>query len=63
MTLSPALAVQGHRMVTFEVRMAIEEKLEELEQRRKQGMRLLAAGVWPAEVARRVGVSRQSVLR
>ena len=43
--------------------MAIEEKLEELEQRRKQGMRLLAAGVWPAEVARRVGVSRQSVLR
>jgi transposase len=50
-------------MVTFEVRMAIEEKLEELERRRKQGMRLLAAGVWPAEVARRVGVTRQSVLR
>lgn len=50
-------------MVTFEVRMAIAEKLEELEQRRKQGMRLLAASVWPTEVARRVGVSRQSVLR
>lgn len=43
--------------------MAIEEKLEELEQRRKKGMRLLAAGMWPAEVARRVGVTRQSVLR
>lgn len=43
--------------------MAIEQQLEELEQRRKQGMRLLAAGVWPAEVARRLGVTRQSVLR
>jgi len=43
--------------------MDIERKLDELERRRKQGMRLLAAGVWPAEVARRVGVSRQSVLR
>jgi transposase len=43
--------------------MFIEEQLEELERRRKQGMQLLAAGVWPAEVARRVGVTRQSVLR
>jgi len=43
--------------------MEIEQKLDELERRRKRGMRLLAAGVWPAEVARRVGVSRQSVLR
>ena len=43
--------------------MGIEEQLEELERRRKQGMRLLAAGIWPAEVARRVGVTRQSVLR
>lgn len=43
--------------------MDIELKLEELEKRRKQGMRLLAAGIWPAEVARRVGVTRQSVLR
>jgi transposase len=50
-------------MVTFEVRMGIEEQLEELERQRKQGVRLLAAGVWPAEVARRVGVTRQSVLR
>lgn len=43
--------------------MDIEDHLIELERRRKQGMRLLANGVWPAEVARRVGVSRQSVLR
>jgi len=43
--------------------MDIEDHLVELERRRKQGMRLLASGVWPAEVARRVGVSRQSVLR
>jgi len=43
--------------------MDIEDHLVELERRRKQGMRLLANGVWPAEVARRVGVSRQSVLR
>ena len=50
-------------MVTFEVRMDIEEQLEELERRRRQGMRLVVAGVWPAEVARRVGVTRQSVLR
>jgi len=50
-------------VVTFEVAMDIERQLKELEQRRKRGMRLLAADVWPAEVARRVGVSRQSVLR
>jgi len=43
--------------------MEFEQQLKELEQRRKRGMRLLAEGVWPAEVARRVGVSRQSVLR
>jgi transposase len=50
-------------MVIFEVAMEFEQQLKELEQRRKRGMRLLAEGVWPAEVARRVGVSRQSVLR
>jgi transposase len=43
--------------------MDIEDRLVELERRRKQGMRLLAGGARPAEVARRVGVSRQSVLR
>jgi transposase len=43
--------------------MDIEDHLIELERRRKQAMRLLASGVRPAEVARRVGVSRQSVLR
>jgi transposase len=43
--------------------MGIERQLEEWEERRRQGMRLLKAGVWPAEVARRIGVTRQSVLR
>ena len=43
--------------------MGIEQQLQEWEERRKEGMRLLRAGVWPAEVARRVGVTRQSVLR
>ena len=43
--------------------MGIEQQLKELEKRRKRGMRLLAEGLWPAEVARRVGVTRQSVLR
>src|SRR5207302_7903370 len=57
MTLFATLAVQGPRVVTFEVAMDIEQQLKELEQRRKRGMRLLAADVWPAEVARRVGVS------
>ena len=35
----------------------IRNKLKELEKRRKRGMRLLAEGPWPAEVARRVGVT------
>jgi len=43
--------------------MGIEQQLKELEKRRKRGVRLLAEGLWPAEVARRVGVTRQSVLR
>lgn len=37
--------------------------IEALEQRRRQGMRLLAQGVSQAEVARRCGVSRVSALR
>lgn len=40
-----------------------EKRLKELERRRRRAARLLAAGVKQAEVARRVGVSRQSVLR
>src|SRR6185437_1585000 len=63
MTLFPPLAVEVLRMVIFEVQMGIEQQLKELEKRRKRGMRLLAEGLWPAEVARRVGVTRQSVLR
>lgn len=63
MTLFPTLAVEVLRMVIFEVQMGIEQRLKDLEKRRKRGMRLLAEGLGPAEVARRVGVTRQSVLR
>src|SRR5260370_3319587 len=63
MTLFPTLAVEVPRMVIFEVQMGIEQQLKDLEKRRKRGMRLLADGLWPAEVARRVGVTRKSVLR
>ena len=38
-------------------------KLKALERRRLRGARLLAAGESQAEVARRVGVSRQTVMR
>lgn len=50
-------------MVTFEVRMRHSQKLKEMERRRRRGARLLAAGESQAEVARRVGVSRQTVMR
>ena len=39
------------------------EKRKELERRRRRGARLLAAGHPQAEVARQVGVSRQTVMR
>ena len=63
MTLFPTLAVEVLRIVIFEVRIGIEQQLKELEKRRLRGMRLLAEGLWPAEVARCVGVTRPSVLR
>ena len=50
-------------MVRFEVRMDTEQRLKELERRRLRGARLLNNGTHPAEVARQVGVSRQSVMR
>jgi len=50
-------------MVTFEVAMDNEQRLKDLERRRRRGARLLAAGHAQAEVARRLGVSRQSVSR
>jgi transposase len=50
-------------MVRFEVRMDTEQRLKELERRRLRGARLLSNGTHPAEVARQVGVSRQSVMR
>jgi transposase len=40
-----------------------EQRLIELERRRRRGARLLASGVAQAEVARRVGVTRTSVSR
>ena len=43
--------------------MGVEQRLKELDKRRKRGMRLLADGFWPAEVTRCLGVTRQSVLR
>src|SRR5271165_4295940 len=63
MTFFPTLAVEVLRMVMFEVRMGIEQQLKELEKRRMRGMRLSAEGLWPAEVARGVGVTRQSMPR
>ena len=50
-------------MLQFEDRMSDEHRLKEMKERRVQGARLLQSGVHPAEVARRVGVSRQSVMR
>jgi transposase len=50
-------------MVTFEVQMRHSQKLKVLERRRLRGARLLAGGESQAEVARRVGVSRQTVMR
>jgi transposase len=50
-------------MVSFEAVMNNEKRLKELERRRTRAARLLAAGVKQAEVARRVGVSRQAVQR
>lgn len=41
----------------------IKRDIEALEQRRRQGMRLLAQGLSQADVARRCGVSRVSVWR
>ena len=39
------------------------QRMKELRRRRLKGVRLLESGVWPAEVARRVGTSRQTVMR
>src|SRR3989338_5953388 len=36
---------------------------EELERRRVRALELLKSGLWPVEVARRVGVDRRSVRR
>lgn len=41
----------------------VKRDFEQLKRRRLKGARLLEAGVFPAEVARRLGVTRQSVSR
>jgi transposase len=43
--------------------MSDEHELSKMKKRRVEGARLLQSGVHAAEVARRVGVSRQSVMR
>jgi transposase len=43
--------------------MRYSQKLKDMERRRRRGARLLAAGESQGEVARRVGVSRQTVMR
>jgi len=50
-------------MVSFGVDMDNEQRLIELERRRRRAARLLESGVAQAEVARRVGVTRTSVSR
>jgi transposase len=50
-------------MLRFEASMKNEQRLKELEERRKRAARLLSSGMPQAEVARQVGVSRQSVMR
>lgn len=50
-------------MLQDEAGMSDSDELREMKQRRVKGARLLQSGIHPAEVARRVGVSRQSVMR
>jgi transposase len=50
-------------MFRCEALMDDKQRMKELRRRRVKGARLLASGVPPAEVARRVSVSRQSVMR
>ena len=50
-------------MLRDEAGMSDSDELKEMKQRRVKGARLLQSGIHPAEVARRVGVSRQSVMR
>jgi transposase len=50
-------------MLRYEAGMSDEHELKKMRERRVEGARLLQSGVHAAEVARRVGVSRQSVMR
>jgi transposase len=50
-------------MFRYEASMNDSEQMQEMKRRRVRGVRLLKAGKHAAEVARRTGVSRQSVMR
>jgi transposase len=50
-------------MLQCEAGMKDKHELRKMKKRRVKGARLLQEGIHPAEVARRVGVSRQSVMR
>jgi len=53
----------GARKLDNEGWMSDEHELKEMQERRVQSARLLQSGIHPTEVARRVHVSRQSVMR
>jgi transposase len=62
-TLFQLRAVEVFRMLRCEAGMSDEHELRQMKERRVEGARLLQSGVHAAEVARRTGVSRQSVMR
>jgi transposase len=58
-----AVAVRPAGMFRCDVAMDDKQRMKDLRRRRVRGARLLESGVPPPEVARRVSVSRQSVMR
>jgi transposase len=62
-TLFQLHTVKVFRMLKHEAGMSDSDESKEMKRRRVRGARLLQQGERPAEVARRVGVSRQSVMR
>ena len=63
MTLLAALAVKAFRVFRYEAGMSDTQVLREMKRRRVRGARMLARGEKPAQVARALAVSRQSVMR
>jgi len=62
-TLLAALAVKAFRVFRYEAGMSDTQVLREMNRRRVRGARMLARGEKPAQVARALAVSRQSVMR